>query len=99
MQREETKAKKDWAIRSLQEVADMLGMSRQRVHQIEQEAFAKIRRALLWDESSGQSSVSGILSDEAEAKWKAAELGNLMKILRRENRREVRSLEKRERLL
>jgi Sigma-70, region 4 len=34
-------------VRSLDEVADMIGISRQRVYEIEKRAFRKLRRALM----------------------------------------------------
>ncbi len=37
------------AVRSLDEVANILGLSRQRVHEIESRAFKKLRHALVQD--------------------------------------------------
>jgi DNA-binding XRE family transcriptional regulator len=40
------------AVRSLDEVADILGLSRQRVHEIESRAFKKLRHAFLESDPS-----------------------------------------------
>jgi hypothetical protein len=54
------------AVRSLDEVADILGLSRQRVHDIEKRAFKKLRRAFVKNapalelERDGRGSVCGL---------------------------------------